>query len=395
MKGGEMNKTLLAGFLGMAMLFLLPVAADCQEAEKPDERKLLDLYQNQQFNLAAEYLLDFYDESVEDKELITRLAYCYRMAGNDRLAEPFYLRLYQLDSVSMPAMLNLAVIYSKRLRYVEARDFFQRVVDIDSTHVGALVSLASLSASLGDADLHYEYLKKANGLQPVNGDIAHDFAHLCLQRNAYKEADEVLGIALGEDPDNGALLLMKARVSDQLKNHKETIRLCQQLISQQYETPELLLLLAKACFFDKRYQESIATYQSVMDNEGRMNELDLYYFAMAYKAVREYREAIGIMEKVLETAISPNTAFYYGSKASLHDLANQPSAAAKDYLKSFQFDVIPAHYYSLALVYDAKLTDTANALRYYRTYLRQELPPEEQFYVEHVQRRIGELQSNR
>src|SRR5690606_10236817 len=74
-----------------------------------------------------------------------------------------------------------------------------------------------------------------------------------------------------------------------------------------------------------------------------------------YKAMKRYEEGLESMEKVLELAISPNTAFYYGRKADLHDLANQPSAAAKSYLRSFQFETIPLHYYSLAVVYDKKI----------------------------------------
>lgn len=120
----------------------------------------------------------------------------------------------------------------------------------------------------------------------------------------------------------------------------------------------------------------------------------LVLLSKAYFFEKQYKEALGVMEMVLEAAISPNTALYYGSKASLHDLANQPSASVMDYLRSFGFDIIPSHYYSLALVYDVKLNDPRNALRYYKTYLEQDLPAEEWRYVEYVKRRIKELEGN-
>ena len=122
-----------------------------------------------------------------------------------------------------------------------------------------------------------------------------------------------------------------------------------------------------------------------------MGEIDYYYLAMAYKAMKRYREGLESMDKVLELAVSPNTAFYYGRKADLHDLANQPSAAAESYLRSFQFEIIPLHYYSLAVVYDRKLNDTHNALRYFRQYVKQHPSKEEQVYVDYAQRRIDEL----
>src|SRR3546814_5800544 len=76
-------------------------------------------------------------------------------------------------------------------------------------------------------------------------------------------------------------------------------------------------------------------------------------------------------------------------------LANQPSAAAKSYLRSFQFDVIPLHYYSLAVVYDRKLSDARSALRYFRQYVKLRAPDDEQIYLEYARRRIEELQDRK
>lgn len=42
---------------------------------------------------------------------------------------------------------------------------------------------------------------------------------------AYREADTVLRKALAGDPENRSLLLARAKVTNQLKDYKETIRL--------------------------------------------------------------------------------------------------------------------------------------------------------------------------
>ena len=376
----------------IAVLFAIPLWGKSQQKEPLDNQRLMDYYQNQQYRQAAVYLRGFYDESRPDRKLMERLGYCYRMAGNDRQAEYFYTRLYQLDSLHIPTLLNLAAINTKRLYYTEAVDFLERVVEIDSTHVAALISLSGLSGQLHGAESQYPYLKRAHGLQPGNADIAYDFADLCMQIEAYGEADTVLREALEIDPGNRSLLLARAKVTNHLKDYKETIRLARQLLDQDYQSTDLLILLSRAYFFEKQYKECIGGYQQIMGDGLKLGEVDLYYLAMAHKAEKQYKEGISVMEQVLEAAISPNTAFYYGSKASLHDLANQPSASVQDYLRSFRFDIIPSHYYSLALVYDVKLNDPRNALRYYKTYLEQDLPAEEQRYVEYVKRRIKELE---
>lgn len=377
--------------LSLAILLSISIAAKSQHREQIDEGKLIDYYQNQQFSEAAIYLNQFYDASNPDWQLMERLGYSYRMAGDDRQAEYFYLKLHQLDSLHIPTLLSLSQINTKRLQYEQAQDFLHQIIYIDSTNLSALLALARVSGNLKQENLQYKYLKLANSLRPTNSDIAYDFSQICIQSQKYGEADTVLQIALEEDPDHRLLLLTRAKITNQLKNYQETIRLCEHMIETGYRTPDVLNLLARASFFEKMYVKSIDIYQEILNNKDFMSELDLYYFAMAYKAEKQYKNANAMMDLVLKAAISPNSAFYYGVKADLHDLANQPSAAVQNYLKSFHFDIIPNHYYSLALVYDLKLSDPRNALRYYRTYLQQELPEDEQHFVKYVRERIKEL----
>lgn len=379
----------------MTILMSLSLSGKSQQRETIDERRLNDYFQNQQFSEAASYLHRFYDASNPDTDLMGRLGYCYRMAGEDKQAEYFYLKLHHLDTLHIPTLLSLSAINSKRLQYKEARDFLHKIMDIDSTHMSALLALARVSGNLQQEKLQYQYLKRGNYLRPTNSDITHDFAQICMQVEKYGEADTALEMTLAGQPDNRLLLLTRAKITSQLKNYKETIRLCEHLIELEYRTPDVLALLSRAYFFEKKYVQSIAGYQEILDNQQFLSESDLYYFAMAHKAEKQYKEANAVMDLVLKAAISPNSAFYYGSKADLHDLANQPSAAVQNYLKSFHFDTIPSHYYSLALVYDLKLTDPRNALRYYRTYLQQELPADEERFVEYVKQRVKELENKK
>jgi len=362
------------------------------QESQPDDGKLLELYQAQQYREAANYLRSFYPDTITDPEVLNRLGYCYRMAGDYGQAEPYYRQLYALDSVHVPTLLNLAAVYVQRGRYSLAADYYWRVINVDSNHVSAYRALSGLKKREGDLATAFDYLYRANSLQPKDSEIAYDFAQLCMELEQYGQADTVLQLALEVDPQHELLLLRKIKVAEQLKHYPEMVVLGEQLVEQGDASRQVLSLLARGYFHTQHFADCEEIYNRLLALYKQMGEIDHYYLAMAYKAMKRYKEGLASMDNVLELAISPNTAFYYGRKADLHDLANQPSAAVSSYLRSFQFDIISLHYYSMAVVYDRKLNDTRNALRYFRLYIDQHPSGEEQVYVDYALRRIDELQ---
>lgn len=71
-------------------LCCLSVKVVFAQDSKPDQSKLVNFYQAQQYEEAAVYLQSFYQEGLRDQKLLEGLAYCYRMAGNYTQAERYY-----------------------------------------------------------------------------------------------------------------------------------------------------------------------------------------------------------------------------------------------------------------------------------------------------------------
>ncbi|MGK6351326.1 tetratricopeptide repeat protein [Parapedobacter sp. DT-150] len=383
-----MNKVFYIAVLACCWLSIVVGYA---QNRQPDNNRLLEFYQSQQYREAAEYLKQYYPDTIADPTVLSRLGYCYRMAGDYGQATRYYLQLYALDSTNTSTLSNLAAIHIRRGQYLPAAGYYQRIIAVDSAHVAAYDALSGLMRRRGELDSAYHYLRRANQIQPVNSDIAYDFAQLCMDLERHPEADTVLQRALQADPEHGLLLLGKIKVAEKLENYLEVVNVGERLVEQGDESQQVLSILAKGYFHIDDFIGCQQTYERLLAIYEQMGEIDYYYLAMAYKTLKRYKDGLECMDKVLALAISPNAAFYYGRKADLHDLANQPSAAASSYLRSFQFEVIPLHYYSLAVLYDRKLSDTRNALRYYRLYLKQQLPQEERVYVDYAHKRIDEI----
>src|SRR5690606_4827014 len=190
-------------------------------------------------------------DSTSDPTVLNRLAYCYRMAGNYQQAERYFVRLYSLDSTNTTALSILAAVKTNRGLFRSASVYYEILIRIDSNNVQVLTALSALMDRLGKTDSAFLCLQRANQLLPTNGDIAFDFAQLCMDRGdkeSYQQADSILQIALQADPQNGLLLLAKGQAADKLGNYTEVVQSCTKLVEQGEETLQVLTLLAKGYF---------------------------------------------------------------------------------------------------------------------------------------------------
>lgn len=357
----------------------------------PDNKRILLLYETQQFSDASAYLSQFYTDSSTDVQLINSIAYSYRMAGDYQQAATYYNKLYALDTLNAAVLTNLAFINNQRGMYKSSMDLYKKLLAIDSTNIGAYTALANLYRREKDIISAFNYLQKANILQPTNSNIAYEFVQLCLELNEVDKADRVLTIALEGDPENANLLYSKAKVSDEQKKYKEVVELSKKLIALGEHSQPIWSLMARAYFHLDDFKSAMQTYADATLIYESWGEMDYYYMAMSCKALKRFDEGLIFMEKTLKEAISPNTGFYFAKKADLLVDLNKPSAAAADYIRSFQYEESTINYFSLAVLYDFNLQNKANALRYYTLYLNKKPSTQEKTYIEYAQERIKAL----
>lgn len=359
--------------------------------DSPDNQKTLLLYESQRFSEAASYLESFYTENTRDSKLLNSLAYSNRMSRNYQKADFYYSKLYEMDTTNFTALANLAFINNQRGRYKVAADLYQQMIEIDSMYVDGYTALASLAIRNSETIPAYIYLQTANYLQPTNSIIANDLAEICLVLEKLDTADSVLTIALHHDPQNGALLYTKAKVSSEQKKYPEVVETAKKLIELGEDTQQVWALLGKAYFQLKNYQAAFDTYSEALPNYTNWGEIDYYYIAMTCKALKRFDEAHEFIEKALKVAISPNTGFYFAQKAGILKDLNKPSIAATTYIRSFQYQDEPIDYFNLAVLYDHDLSNKANALKYYRLYINKKPGSKEKTYVDYAESRINDL----
>jgi tetratricopeptide (TPR) repeat protein len=373
-------------FQYLAFLLLSHICLNTSAQSKTNDALLLDMYQSQRYTEAAAYLKNAYPEPVTDMKVLSRLAYTYQMAGKLPDAEAYYLRIYQADSTNVPVLFNLANVSLTRGNDPKAVGYYRKIITIDSTNFMVYKQLGRLSTDQAEA---IGYLQKANKLNPEDDVVASALASFMIGLKQYKQAQKILTRALQADSSDLILLKPMLALTFDQKKYTETIRSGTAIMGVGDVSYPVVSKVAESYYMLKNYQCCIETF-AVLPELYR-TEGSYYFVAESYKALKNYPAALTAFDMTLKQAISQNTALYYSEIADTYDELHQVKNTIANYQKSLFFKEESLVYYSLANLYDSKLNDKKNALKYYKKYIDSKPPEKQKDYVTYVKSRVLEL----
>src|SRR5260221_7737110 len=121
-------------FILILITILLNAPAFAQETSKINDALLLEYYQNQRFEDAANYLKTNYPEPVTDIKILSSLAYASAMAGKLPEAEDYYQRIYATDTTNTSILFNLGSINVRRGNSMKAITYYKKILLRDSAN---------------------------------------------------------------------------------------------------------------------------------------------------------------------------------------------------------------------------------------------------------------------
>jgi tetratricopeptide (TPR) repeat protein len=269
----------------MKKLLVILLVFHCYNSfsQQLDNEKVLDYIQNQRFGDAADYIKSFYSNEITDNKVVARLGYLYYMSGNLTEAEKSYMHLFGKDSLNKSTIMSLAGINSRRGNYLVAADYYKRIIRIDSTIFNVYKQLAEIGQITKDSSTVY-YLKKANMLNPNDGDVAYSLSDIYINEKKYKEADSILSTAINADTTNLLLYRNKTKLAYATRLYTDVITLCEKLLGSGDRTPTVYKWMGNSLFYMKNYQKSIETFLKLEEQE-ELYEESLYIMARSYKSL--------------------------------------------------------------------------------------------------------------
>jgi tetratricopeptide (TPR) repeat protein len=156
------------------------------------------------------------------------------------------------------------------------------------------------------------------------------------------------------------------------------------------QSPFTTTKLGVAYYHTKSYRCGIETLAGMP--ESSQSEVTAYFTAACYKQLKDQKNAIDFLQKAIKLSISPSTNNYYSELGDSYEAIKQLSKAQAAYQKALSYDERPLTYYFLANLYDAKLMDQKNALKYFKKYLSAKPDAEtEKTYIAYSKNRLEQL----
>lgn len=371
------------------VLALTYTTAVAQTEVNYDQEKLLEYYQTQRYSEAAQYLESIYPANLQDVKALGQIAYCYMMSGRLPDAEVKYLKIIEQQPDDLPVMFSLANINLKRGNNQQAKTYFERIVKLDSSNFRAIKQLAGLYLTENDS-LHVVYLEKANQLIPVEADVAYDLATAYRKLKKYEPAYEVLSIAIAADTGNFILQQLKLPIAIQLKKFNEVVSVGERLLKTGSDA-NVVKDVGLAHYYLKNYGKAISFFK-MLETADMQTETTLYFTALSYRNLKNYKLATDYTKRTIDESISTNISSYYALLGTTYEENGQVTPAVTAFKSGLQYKNNASIFYSLGLIYDLKLKQKTNALKYYNLYLGQKPDAkEEKDQIAYVKDRIAAL----
>ncbi|RKR84937.1 Flp pilus assembly protein TadD [Mucilaginibacter gracilis] len=371
--------------------FALMMAACTALAQKANDALLLDMYQNQRYMEAANYLKSVYPEPVSDMKVLSRLAYTYQMAGKLPDAIGYYQRMYLQDSTNVPVLFNLASLNATRDNNAQALFYYQKIIAVDSLNFSVNKRLGNMYSLKLDTVNALKYLTRANKIDADEPEVAVQLSAFLLLGNKNKEADAVLRKSLAADTTNIILIRALMKLSYATKKYPQTIKYANTLLALGDDNADIYNKMASAYYELKNYACCIEWFMELPSIY--QTERTFYLTAESYKKLKDYNKALEYFNQVLLQSISDNTYAYYSEIADTYQTMHKLKPATVNYQKSLFFKEKPMVFYSLANLYDTDLHNKRDAIKYYKKYLETNPPAKDKDYITYVQSRIKILQA--
>jgi len=275
------------------------------------------IYLTQGYLDLAENILLPEAEKGKDIGPVIMLAELYRRDKRDEKAVEYYQKALQLAPANIGVRMKLGDLYLSRGQNKKALESYEKVLDQKSDFLPAMNNLAFLySEENGDLD---RALELANGVVrelPENPDAADTLGWIYVMKGVYSQADPYLQVAVDAKPDNPIILYHMGMLRFGQKRMQEAEELLQNAIKKGISEKDLVKVneaIAAIEQLKERYQmavsekekgnatQAIVLFEDILDSEG-FNSASAADLAMLYaEQDKDITKALDLAQKAYDT----------------------------------------------------------------------------------------------
>ncbi|MBC7422766.1 MAG: hypothetical protein H7334_04840 [Ferruginibacter sp.] len=339
-----------------------------------DKNKVMDYFQNQQFDEAINYVLPALTVDTLNIALLGYAGYANFMNDNTADAEKYYLKILGIDSNYISAIQYVAVI-NKNQNTAKAIQYTRRLITLQPGKAIHYRSMGELFKRMNRTDSAYIYYSQAYQLSPADNKNAIGFAEVLIDEQKYTMADSIIRLGLLKDSLNIPLLKLCIRSAYATDTYQNALLPGEKLIRLNEPSLTPMTQLFLSYYNLKLYTDCIRVCDYLILNS-YLTENVLYYQAKCWAKLKDYNKSNGLLKTCVRLAISKEAEMYYYNIALNWDALKQYKKAINNYDTAYYLFKNPVMNYNSGRISEVNLKNLPLAKKYYAEYLLKANPTE-------------------
>lgn len=326
------------------------------------------------------------------------LAKSYYSRGKYREAEPLLNTLVSADTMNWSYAYYLTGVLMQSGRYDEAINIYKRFLAQDSINSTLMDKLAFAHLRKGDFEIATDLYNKSLAINSINTAAIKNLAFLYTNAMNSDTAIYLLSKGIEIDPDDMDLYVRRAQIYYARSYRKRALDDYMVILASGDSSKLYLKRIGIGYCYNLQPREAIPyllkAYQSDSSDYETCSYLGQSYFKIRdmQKSSYYYNRAIRIL-----TPVKQQLGMTYVLLGDSQSGGTDYQASIDSYLKAHTEWPDPNNIMKIANIYDEKLKDNRNAIRYYQMYLdnlnKLKIPVGTQ-YIEAVQKRLDFLKKS-
>jgi tetratricopeptide (TPR) repeat protein len=354
-----------------------------------DRNKVMDLFQDQQFDEALNYLSPVLRADSDNVPVLNYVGYAYYASDNESAARVCYERLLKIDGNSVTA-LHYLVLLDEQNDAGMALEYAQRLIRLQPNKASWWRVAGELWGRMQRPDSALIYLNRAYVLAPGDVKSVAAFGNALCEAREFVRADSIVDLAMEKDSLNVSLLKLRVRSGYLQKDFEDVLAPGERLLAMNEPSVNSLEWLALSYYNLKKYPDCIRVCEGMLDM-GLEIEAVYYYEARALAKLRNYDSSNALLRRALVKAKSATMEWYYDGLGDNFESMRQYKTAIAHYDTAYYLFRDPLALYTCGRIAETGLKSAGLARVYYRRYLAVAKPetPDEKKAWHYVKARWG------
>jgi tetratricopeptide (TPR) repeat protein len=341
-----------------------------------DKEKIMDFFQDQQFEEAVNYLSPVLKADSSNVPVLSYAGYAYYMQDNEQAAIACYRRMLAVDSNSITGLHYLVLLLQGTDDAAALSDAL-RLVQLQPAKAGRWRSVGNLWRRNQQPDSALVYLTRAYELAPGDLKTVADLGSVLVDGKQYEKADSLVDQGLAKDSLNVPLLKLRVASAFWSKHFEAALDPGEKLLLLREPTLQSLEWTALSYYNLKRYPDCIRVCEG-MQEMGMDIEAVYYYESRAEAKLKHYPESDSLLRRALSKAISKTAEWYYDDLGDNFESQKDYRQSLAHYDTAYYLFKAPLILYNCGRICETELHNLARAKQYYRRYLAVARPESEE-----------------